>query len=312
MILDAKLSNVIALIYHYSQGKSECEFKEACFTIINTVLEFESAAWVIPLAFDERPHFYLYKLEVKFEKKYIDIKKHIEKNGELNNGIAVYPCSLEEQRQFYLNDLYNQLQPYNIEHILSSRPLDEYITASHGISLYRDTPHHLYSSHDVEVFNVLVPHLLQSYKLNKTYTLNYERAGIYIYRVVCNQCFDILESDDSVEPLLKFILKEQWQSCKFPIEKLDKIQSIELKVEMYKDLYFIELYCPSNEYKSLTLKEKEIVELLSKNYSNNEIAAQLYISPKTLNNHLSKIYYKFETTSKNGVISKLSKYPTLN
>lgn len=46
---------------------------------------------------------------------------------------------------------------------------------------------------------------------------------------------------------------------------------------------------------SLTGREKQILRLLQKDRSNQELAAELKIQPKTIANHLSRIYRRIGT-----------------
>lgn len=55
----------------------------------------------------------------------------------------------------------------------------------------------------------------------------------------------------------------------------------------------------------LTNREREIVELLCKNYAYKEIADQLYISRETVKKHIKNIYEKLHVQNKFEVIQKL-------
>ncbi len=61
----------------------------------------------------------------------------------------------------------------------------------------------------------------------------------------------------------------------------------------------------SNEIEILTNREREIVELLCKNYSYKEIAEQLYISRETVKKHIKNIYEKLHVQDKFEVLQKL-------
>lgn len=62
---------------------------------------------------------------------------------------------------------------------------------------------------------------------------------------------------------------------------------------------------PSNEIDVLTNREREIVELLCKNYTYKEIAEQLYISRETVKKHIKNIYEKLHVQDKFEAIQKL-------
>ncbi|MFN2189916.1 MAG: response regulator [Candidatus Promineifilaceae bacterium] len=54
----------------------------------------------------------------------------------------------------------------------------------------------------------------------------------------------------------------------------------------------------SKAFPELTLREREILELLARDYSNAEIAAELVISPKTVRNHVSNILGKLQVADR--------------
>ena len=55
----------------------------------------------------------------------------------------------------------------------------------------------------------------------------------------------------------------------------------------------------------LTNREKEIFTLLIDNYSTAEIAAKLYISEKTVRNHISNVILKLDAKSRTQALVKL-------
>lgn len=63
----------------------------------------------------------------------------------------------------------------------------------------------------------------------------------------------------------------------------------------------------TNEVLILTEREREILSLYSSGYTRNEIAQMLYISPRTLANHLMKIYEKLDVSNYQEMIVKAAK-----
>lgn len=66
----------------------------------------------------------------------------------------------------------------------------------------------------------------------------------------------------------------------------------------------ISLFCERNE---LSPREKDIVEALSEGLTNREIGDLLFISPKTVEHHLTKIYAKSEVENRYQLIQQVSK-----
>ena len=48
----------------------------------------------------------------------------------------------------------------------------------------------------------------------------------------------------------------------------------------------------------LSQREKEVLDLISKGYSNKEIAKDLFLSEKTVKNHVSNIFKKINVTDR--------------
>jgi ATP/maltotriose-dependent transcriptional regulator MalT len=56
---------------------------------------------------------------------------------------------------------------------------------------------------------------------------------------------------------------------------------------------------------ALTRREREVADLVAEGYSNREIAARLYLSPKTIETHLSQVYAKLGVSSRLAAAAKL-------
>lgn len=55
---------------------------------------------------------------------------------------------------------------------------------------------------------------------------------------------------------------------------------------------------PSQPFPDLTEREREVLVLIAQGYTNQAIAEQLVISPKTVRNHISSIFSKLQVTSR--------------
>lgn len=55
---------------------------------------------------------------------------------------------------------------------------------------------------------------------------------------------------------------------------------------------------PSQVFPDLTEREREVLALIAQGYTNQAIAEQLVISPKTVRNHISSIFSKLQVTSR--------------
>lgn len=70
--------------------------------------------------------------------------------------------------------------------------------------------------------------------------------------------------------------------------------------------YFAGLRTPasSQEFPELTAREREILELIAQGKSNNEIAAQLVLSPGTVRNYVSNVFSKLQVADRAEAMGK--------
>ena len=59
---------------------------------------------------------------------------------------------------------------------------------------------------------------------------------------------------------------------------------------------------PSEEFPELTAREVEILDLIAAGMSNQKIASRLYLSPKTVRNHVSNVFLKLQVADRSQAI----------
>ncbi len=62
---------------------------------------------------------------------------------------------------------------------------------------------------------------------------------------------------------------------------------------------------PVSETEELTLREQEVIRLISEGLRNKEIAGQLHISVVTVKSHLTNIYRKLEVPNRTSMLNKV-------
>ncbi len=60
----------------------------------------------------------------------------------------------------------------------------------------------------------------------------------------------------------------------------------------------VERAVPARTFPELTTREREVLDLIAQGLSNPEIAARLYLSPKTVRNHISNIFAKLQVADR--------------
>jgi DNA-binding NarL/FixJ family response regulator len=55
---------------------------------------------------------------------------------------------------------------------------------------------------------------------------------------------------------------------------------------------------PSEEFPELTSREVEVLDLIAQGRNNAEIAKRLYLSPKTVRNHVSNVFLKLQVADR--------------
>jgi DNA-binding NarL/FixJ family response regulator len=55
---------------------------------------------------------------------------------------------------------------------------------------------------------------------------------------------------------------------------------------------------PEDTFPELTTREREILDLIAQGHTNTKIAARLYVSPRTVGNHVSHIFMKLQVADR--------------
>ena len=65
---------------------------------------------------------------------------------------------------------------------------------------------------------------------------------------------------------------------------------------------------PTSGWASLTPTELDVVRLVSEGLSNNDIAARLFVSPRTVQTHLTHVYTKLGLTSRVQLVQEAARH----
>ena len=65
---------------------------------------------------------------------------------------------------------------------------------------------------------------------------------------------------------------------------------------------------PTSGWSSLTPTERDVVRLVSEGLSNNDIATRLFVSPRTVQTHLTHVYTKLSLTSRVQLVQEAARH----
>jgi DNA-binding CsgD family transcriptional regulator len=65
---------------------------------------------------------------------------------------------------------------------------------------------------------------------------------------------------------------------------------------------------PSSGWGALTPTERDVVRLVSEGLGNNDIAARLFVSPRTVQTHLTHVYTKLSLTSRVQLVQEAARH----
>jgi DNA-binding CsgD family transcriptional regulator len=66
---------------------------------------------------------------------------------------------------------------------------------------------------------------------------------------------------------------------------------------------------PTSGWGSLTPTERDVVRLVSEGLGNNDIATRLFVSPRTVQSHLTHVYTKLGLSSRVQLVQEAARHP---
>lgn len=69
-------------------------------------------------------------------------------------------------------------------------------------------------------------------------------------------------------------------------------------MSFFQDVRGMKQLAPPRAFPELTEREIEVLDLIARGYNNSEIAEKLYLSPKTVSNHISNIFSKLQVADR--------------
>lgn len=291
---EQRLGKCISKIYHHTQGNTLDTFKQHCFREICQVVDLGPSYWLIE-----------------------DTERNLLAQTLLAANTVAGPDALNDSQIALLqtlpaNGMANKLDDNIFSKQLSACALAVKQADSNLIHRFLFLPAQKDRSLDEEQLQQLqfiASHLATATRLKTLQNARLKRRGVHVAHAICNHSGSILEMSETFRAVLSeqiprwrgislpfspsttrsFVIEE---NCIFHIEPLLGYWSVEV-------MYFENMFC------HLSNKEKQICFLLKKHYKNKQIAEELGISQKTVDNHLTNIYRKTDLSSRHAVIANL-------
>ena len=291
---EQRLGQCISKIYHHTQGTSLDAFKQHCFREICQIVALGPSYWLIE-----------------------DTEGNLLAQTLLTTNTVACPEALDDSLIARLqtvpaNGMANKLDDSIFSKQRSACALAVKQADSNLIHRFLFFPAQKDTSLDEEQLQQLqfiAPHLATATRLKTLQNARLKRRGNYVAHAICDHSGSILEMSESFRAVLSEQIPE-WQcinlpfspstthsfvieeNCIFYIEPLLGYWSVEV-------MHFDNMFC------QLSNKEKQICFLLKKHFKNKQIAEELGISQKTVDNHLTNIYKKTGLSSRHAVIANL-------
>lgn len=285
------LGQCISKIYHHTQGNALDAFMQLCFREICQVVDLGPSFWLIE-----------------------DAEGQLLAHTLLTTNTAACPDALNETQIALLRTIPANGMATKLDDSLFSKQLSACALAvtqedSNLIHRFLFFPAQEDTSLNDKQLQFIAPHLATATRLKTLQNARLKRREERVAQAICNHSGRILEMNESFRAVLSKQIHE-WQgsslpfipstthsfvitgSCIFHIEPLLGYWSVEV-------MYFDSVFC------QLSNKERQICFLLKKHFKNKQIAEELGISQKTVDNHLTNIYRKTGLSSRHAVIANL-------
>lgn len=219
-----------------------------------------------------------------------------------NAGKAVDMSEVIDDNAFYQSEIYQTVfKPHNISRVLSSIHIDSRSGIYTLLSVYRFDREKKFTDLEKERYQRILFHLIEAASHACMLSLKDEPVQDDYFYAICDQHGIYHEAEteflDIVETVLQPSLKQSFPIT-LPLNKDSETHDNYLFAsEALGELFRLKVRLKSS-LDSLTSREREVVEGVSRGLSFKVIAKQLELSPSTVSNHLYRIYNKLNINSR--------------
>jgi len=303
----------VAAFYHHTQGGAFEDFQIGCLQAIHKVIPLSRAYWHIstPIA---KTSSKLAKLTLS--KKVINSSFVEFSSTQRRDGVK----SLDKVRVLLEQlSLTNQLQTLSeqeqklltMPNAVAVQIASEKSNLQHQLVFALQEDDAAFTAAQLNDLNVYFSHLLEAFemfvlsKLRRRQKLSAQEAAL------CNSQWELIGCSDSIAGLFG----KQWRAEDlppvFPLittqETFFRQGDWFIQLSYYWGFYSLQFMPLNQQTQGLTDKELQVCFFLQSSLSNQDIAEQMQISQKTVENHLGNIYRKLGKIGRSELFSLLNK-----
>ena len=215
-------------------------------------------------------------------------------------------------------ELLEHSRSYNIEHLLATTSIDPTSTLNELISLYRAAPNQPFSEEERLFQQNLVPHLAETWRINRMTHLNQLSQPICAINAR-SAATDVKGILHLIEPGFTQLLLDEWPDWRGPRLPDELVAQIENQGSRFVGKTLIvhlsslsDLLLLRGRKKlpvdALSQREREVAGHFSAGRTYKEIAQSLALSPATVRNYLSTVYLKLGIGNKAELVNIMKKY----
>ncbi|WP_091989645.1 helix-turn-helix transcriptional regulator [Pseudoalteromonas denitrificans] len=295
----------ITRLYHLA-GKGIEGYRRQALTELAQIIDFDGALWgtghlnssgfhsVDVLGVDESYPIAL--AENKTINPFYDALKRMP-------GCVVELSMIMDDETFYQSELYQTFfSRYGVERVMGLILEDESTGIVSLVSLYRFAREKNFSDDDKNILQRMMHHLVNA--VSHAYFLHLERqndAPNKAALAICDKYGLFFEAQPRfIEILQQYYPDDPLGRLPFDLQEKKEVlvqQGLHLDKKALGDLFCISLW-EESPFDRLSIREKEVVQAITRGLSFKEAARELGVAPSTVSNHLYKVYRKLNISSR--------------
>ena len=313
------LADLTRKLFRGARTQAPEKFQDWALEQLKGMLPFDSAQWVSGALLNNDLLFHSIRLHRKPIEALENYAKYrdqdfLRKMVMATPGKTVDPCDQIPRNEFEKLDIYrNHCRPFGMLHALSTAAIDKPNALFTGASIYRADIDKPFSAADKAIKQFITPILVEARNLNICLHLN-EPGGLGASASAICDVKGMLREAESGFPELMRREWPEWRGPLLPVvpesvmddgcEAMFHGGHVVMRLQRWNELVKLSIR-EKGAFDSLTPGEQQVAQRLTEGLTNKEIANALGISPKTVGNHLHRIFAKLGVPNRQRAIAML-------